>query len=85
MSTLVDGICVPPGTPGLPFPTTVPPVRAISGNAARWLRVTGAVGDDLASVNLICPVESRPTRSTGVRTPLSVFTVSLSHETRETR
>lgn len=77
ISTFVGGISTPPGKPGFPAPTTVPPDCSISGKALAWFGVRGAVEDDFASVSLGWPVAaSLPTKSTRVFVPLSVFIVS---------
>src|ERR1700728_955892 len=73
--TVVGGITVPPGTPGLPAPITVAPFSAISGNAAVWAGVKGAVADALHSTHPISPAPSTVTQLRRVRTPLGVWTV----------
>jgi hypothetical protein len=67
---------MPPGNPGLPSPTTVAPCCSISLNPFACLGLTGAVGELLASKQLISPVILfRVTKSSRIRSPLGRTTV----------
>src|SRR5215813_1630297 len=54
---VIGGTTIPPGTIGLPFPTTIPPVWATSAYPCFWLGRTGAVAEALQSMqSIIAPV-----------------------------